>query len=418
MATTTDSGGAPKRAPRKRAATRKPSVVNSGVESLAEAPVTPPPQEIVFRGQDEALPQASASPFSLGNSIRRGDVTVFLRQLIMLLEAGTPILKSLRTLAHRGERAAMRSLIADIAAYVESGNPLWQAFDRHPRYFDTVFVNLIRAAEASGTLVDVLKRVTAYREEREMLARRVRGAMIYPIILVVACFGVIILLTKVVVPEFAAMFEKANMPLPNQTRIFLAASNIVAEFWYLPILLVIALIAVYKLWFVRNPVRRLMADRLKLRIPIIGPILHKNAIVEFTRTLSVLLRSGLSMMATLDLTRSAIHNRAVAQSLQDIRDSVEQGGGMEAPMRANADVLPPVVTDMFVTGEESGRVDVVAEQIADRYEEEVEIAVSTLGETLQPVFTLAIGVVVVILFISLFMPILGMIEQLTSNAAA
>jgi type IV pilus assembly protein PilC len=418
MATTADSGGAPKRAPRKRTAARKPSVVTSGVESLVESPVTPPPQEVVFRGQEEALPQPSTSPFSLGSSIRRGDVTVFLRQMIMLLEAGTPILKSLRTLAQRGERAAMRNLIADIAAYVEAGNPLWQAFDRHPRYFDTVFVNLIRAAEASGTLVDVLKRVTTYREEREMLARRVRGAMIYPIILVVACFGVIILLTKVVVPEFAAMFEKANMPLPNQTRVFLAVSNLVAEFWYLPILLVIALIAVYKLWFVRNPVRRLTADRLKLKIPIIGPILHKNAIVEFTRTLSVLLRSGLSMMATLDLTRSAIHNRAVAQSLQDIRDSVEQGGGMEAPMRANADVLPPVVTDMFVTGEESGRVDLVAEQIADRYEEEVEIAVSTLGETLQPVFTLAIGVVVIILFISLFMPILGMIEQLTSNAAA
>jgi type IV pilus assembly protein PilC len=349
-------------------------------------------------------------------TVRQYEITNFLRQLIMLLDAGTPLLKSLKTLSHRGQSPAIRGLVSDIAQYVEGGNPLWQSFDRHPRYFDTVFVNLIKASEASGTLTTVLRRVTEYRQKRELLTKRVRGAMIYPALLVIACFGVLLLLTNFVVPQFGEMFVKQNIEIPRGTQIFLAASDFLRVWWWTPVLAVILLVALYKAWFVRNPLRRLWADRIKLRIPITGPIVHKNAIVELTRTMSLLLRSGLSMMATLDLTRNAIHNRAVALSLQAVRDSVEQGGGLEAPLRASSDVIPAVVTDMFVTGEEAGSVDKIAEQIADVYEEEVKIAVDGLGEALQPVFTIIIGLVIIVLFVSLFYPIISMIENISGGA--
>lgn len=347
--------------------------------------------------------------------VRHSDVTIFLRQLILLLEAGTPILKSLQTLARRGERASVRALVGDIAEYVENGNPVWQAFERHPRYFDTVFVNLIKASEASGTLVPVLKRMTTYREEREAMARRVRGAMIYPVILVVACFGVLLLLTKFTIPQFQEMFAQQQVELPPFTRGFLGAADWFATYWWTVVLGVALLVVLYRLWFVRSPLRRMAADRLKLKLPVVGGIIHKNALVEFSRTLSLLLKSGLSMMATLDLTRNAIHNSAVAHSLQRIRDSVESGGGLEEPMRASYPLIPAVVTDMYVTGEEAGRVDEVAEQIAEAYDEEVRVAINNLGELLQPVLTLIIGLVVLLLFVALFLPILSLVTASTGG---
>lgn len=380
------------------------------------APERPQPRTMPLVGgaiEDTAPARSAPGGFlSRGGSIRTADVTIFLRQLIMLLEAGTPILRSLKTLSLRGQRASVRALVADIAEYVEMGNPLWQAFDRHPKYFDTVFVNLIKASEASGTLVTVLRRMVEYREERELLAKRVRGALIYPVILVLACLGVLLLLTNFVIPQFQTMYERAGLEVPATTQRFLDLSNFFASWWYVLLLGLFAVWFVYRFWFLRHPVRRLIADRWKLRIPIIGNVMHKHAVVEMTRTMSLLLRSGLSMMATLDLTRNAIHNRAVAQTLQGMRDSVERGGGLEEPMRASEPVLPPVVTDMFVTGEESGRLDQIAEQIADSYEEDVKIAVDNMGELIQPILTLIIGGIVVFLFVVLFLPIISMIDQL------
>lgn len=365
-------------------------------------------------------PTTTGSSFSTSLSfmkrgtVRYQEITDFLRQLIMLLESGTPLLKSLKTLAQRGQSEAIRGLINDLALYVEEGNPLWQAFDRHPRYFDTVFVNLIKASEASGTLTTVLQRLVDYRQRRDLLRRKVRGALFYPIVLVIACLGVLLLLTNFVVPQFQDMYEKQGIAIPHATQIFFNVSNWFRVWWWLPIVLILILILIYQLWFIRNPLRRLSADRFKLKIPIIGKIIHKYAIVEMMRTWSLLLRSGLSMMSSLELTKYSIHNQAVAQSLQALRDSIERGGGLEAPLRASADVIPPVVADMLITGEETGSIDKIAEQIADIYDNEVQVAINTLGEALQPIFTVIVGIIVVTLFVSLFYPMISMIEQITN----
>jgi type II secretory pathway component PulF len=368
-----------------------------------------------------SVPRVVTAPrpvrFAVGGGVRRNDITVFLRQLILLLDSGTPLLKSLKSLSERGEKEVVRALVSDIAQYVETGNPLWQAFERHPRYFDTVFVNLIKASEASGTLTTVLQRLVVYRERREMLVKRIRGAMMYPVILLVACFGAVLFISMVVVPEFQTMFEKFNVQLPRLTVYFIGTTTLISRYWWLGVLILAVLIALYKLWYVQNPIRRIRADRMKLRLPVLGPILRKNAIVEFSRTLALLLRSGLSMMATLDLVRNAIHNRAVAHTLQGMRDSVERGGGLEQPMRQASDIIPAVVADMMVTGEESGRLDSIAEQIANAYEEEVNISISTLGDTLQPILTVIIGVLVILLMLSVFLPLVNMINSLGAGGA-
>jgi len=403
---TRSSGSSREKSTAKRPAKRRGAAGSTGSDTSGE--------EIVVRpGED--LPRSTGSVFFRG-TVRHSDVTVFLRQLIMLLEAGTSILKALKSLAGRGNRQATRALIADIAAYVEQGNPLWQAFDRHPRYFDSVFVNLIRASEASGTLVPVLRRSVEYRERRAALAKRVKAALIYPVVLVAACFAVLFLIVTVVIPVFRDLFDQAGLAeeIPWYTEALFAASE--WFLWVVPIAFVVflAVVVLYKLW-VRNPLARLRADRVKISLPIVGKIIHKNALVEFTRTMALLLRSGLSMMASLDLTRKAIHNRAVGQSLQAVRDSVERGEGLEPPLRENEGVIPPVVADMIVTGEESGRVDLVCDQIADTYEEEVEIHVVTLGETLLPVFIVVIGATVLILILAIFAPLLSMMDALAGS---
>lgn len=365
-------------------------------------------------GDDYTGPAASAA--FLG-SVRERNVTDFLRQLIMLLKAGTPILRSLQTLSKRSNNPRVRALVSDITQYVEAGNPLWQAFDRHSRYFNRVFVNLIKASEASGTLITVLDRVVSYRTERELMRKRVRSAMIYPVILVLACTGVMLLISHVVIPEFRDMFQKADIEIPIGTQYLFQAADIFTVIWWWPFVIVIALLVAYRFIISKSPVARLWVDSIKLRIPIFGPIVKGGALVELTRTLALLIRSGVPMMATLELTRSAVNNQRVAEALQGVRDSVERGGGMEAPLRKAAPAIPHVVTDMLVTGEESGRVDEVSDQIADIYEQEVEIATQGLGEALQPIFTVIVGLGVGILFIALFYPLVSLIEQLASAGA-
>ncbi|MEA3365764.1 MAG: type II secretion system F family protein, partial [Candidatus Hydrogenedentes bacterium] len=249
----------------------------------------------------------------LGSSVRRRDITVFLRQLVMLLEAGTPLLKSLKTLSRRLENRAIRNMVQDIAEQVENGNPLWQAFERHPHeYFDTVFVALVKASEASGTLVDTLRRQTEYYERREMLLRRVKTALVYPGVLVVMCAAVLFIMAKFVVPAFQEIFEGAlEVEMPAFTNGLISVLQFMTS-W--PMLIVIlALVGLYVLYWLwkRSPVNRLLADRIKLRTPVLGRIEQKLAVAQMTSSLAMLLRSGLSMMVTLDLTRNAVHNQAV-----------------------------------------------------------------------------------------------------------
>lgn len=356
---------------------------------------------------------------SLALGVRESDIAAFLRQLIMLLDAGTPLLKSLKTLAERSDRAGVRALVSDIAQYVEMGNPLWQAFERHPRYFDAVFVNLIKASEASGTLTTVLERVTRYRERRIMLRRKVQAAMVYPLIVFLACFGVILIIGKFVMPEFKNIFATLDMAIPTFTLRFMAVVDVITNGKVIltAVIVLIVLIVLYKL-ITRDPRYRMRADRIKLMIPYIGPkIIRKNAIVDMTRTLSLLLSSGLSMMITLELTRNAIRNRAVGQTIQDLRDAVERGEGIEAPLRRVPRLIPPVVTDMLVTGEESGQLDKIANQVADTLEEEVNIHINTLSDLLPPILALIMGAFVLMLALAVFVPLIGMVEQLQQGGA-
>lgn len=350
-----------------------------------------------------------------GMGVRYKDVNVFLRQLIMLLEAGTPILKSLQTLAHRSERAAVRAMVSDIAQFVEMGNPLWRAFERY-REFDTVFVNLVRASEASGTLITVLKQLVEHRERTYILRKRIKASMLYPVILIIACFGVVVVISKVLIPNFKELFSRMDVPLPEFTQRFMAATDWLAAYWAHIIIALAVIFAAIKIVVWQSRWVKYHVDRWKLKIPVMGPIWKQEAIIRFTRSLSLLMKSGLSMMVTLDLVRRSIGNEAYARMTQEIADEVEKGESVEKPLRRNRGLMPGVVTDMLVTGQESGSMDAVAEQISQSYEEEMNIRVNALADLLVPLITVFIAVVVGMLAFALFKPMLAMLEALNSGS--
>ena len=360
--------------------------------------------------------QRASRSFAWVSTVRYSDITLFLRQLILLLEAGTPILKALRTLSARGRGAGIRALVGDIASSVESGTALWQAFERHPRNFETVFVNLVKASEASGNLVPVLKRLADSRDRRQMLLRKVRFALTYPTILIAACIGVIILMSKFVIPSFMDIIDKLDVQILAFTQYFVNTTNFISDWWLMWLVAPVLFFIVYKIAVTFSPGARYWADFLKLRIPVIGSILRAYAVVEMTRGLAMLLKSGMSMLVTLDLVRTTISNKAFAEALVKVRASVESGGGFETPLREQEGTIPGVVTDMLVTGEESGQMDQIAEHIANTYEEEVNLRVANLGEIIQPIVTIFIGVFVLMLAFAIFVPLLEMINNLQGQA--
>lgn len=396
-----------------------------GIEPIEPTPVDSIPiGEGKKRSAESTITPITATPTAGGGgsglfgsgSASKKDVTYFFRQLIMLVNAGTPILKALNTLSARGRHEGIKNLVADLARYVEAGNPLWQAFERHPKHFTPMEIQLIRASEASGTLTEVLERVARYRERREVMHKKMQGAAMYPLAVMIVCFLVIALMCLFVVPQFRQIFDQVrDLEIPWYTEFFFGLADL---FPYISIggfVGVAALILLYKFWFVKTPLGRLRADRIKLSLPIVGPILQKNAIVDFARTFALLQRSGLSILVTLDLVEEAISNKALANVMRSLSDSVERGEGLEQPMRAVENIIPPMVTDMFVTGEESGSVDKIADHVADTYEEEVEIQLNTLGEAIQPIIIVFMGLIVLAIAAALFVPLVGMLSALSSS---
>jgi len=339
-------------------------------------------------------------------------VTAFLRQLVMLLEAGVTLLRAINTLASRVSNKAFDVVLKDVADKIESGNTLWQSFSTHPRYFNHLFVSIIKAGEASGTLTEIITRLADYREKKALLRRQIRSALAYPFVILVAGLSVLVLFLVFVLPEFESLFINFDIELPAITKIALGFSRILVKFWWLWILMVAGTVALI-MSYARTPAGRLNVDRWKLKMPVFGNIMTQKVVADFAHTFATLLNAGISILETLDLTKEAVGNTAFAQDLQHVRDSIERGEGLEKPLRQST-VVPPIVTDMLATGEESGALDRVALHMARIFEKEVETSVNTFKSLIEPVMILGLGLIVMFLTLSFFWPYVSIINQVTS----
>lgn len=349
---------------------------------------------------------------SIGKSrVPEGVVTSYLRQLVMLLEAGVTLLRATNTLASRVSNKTFDKVLRDVAQRIEAGNTFWQSLASHPRYFNHLFVSIIKAGEASGTLTEIITRLADYREKQALLRRQVRSAMAYPFVIFAASAAVLILFLVFVLPEFESLFANFDIKLPAITRFALGASRGLVTFWWLWIMIVGGVVAAI-VAYGRTPGGRLNIDYWKLKMPIFGNILTLKVVADFAHTFATLLNAGISILETLDLTKEAVGNTAFAKDLVHVRESIERGEGLEKPLRQSK-VVPPIVTDMLATGEESGALDRVSLQMAIIFEKEVETSVNTLKSLIEPIMILGLGLVVMFLVLSFFWPYISIINQVT-----
>ena len=351
---------------------------------------------------------------SLGPTvIKRKDLTVLTRQLAILLGAGLPLIRSLRTLERQAKNPAVRTVLNKTAETVEGGATFAEALSQHPKSFDKLFLNMVRAGEASGAMETILDRLAGFMEKASRIAGKVKSAMIYPAVILTISMLAVVGLMIFIVPNFSKIFSDLlgpNEPLPAPTLAIIAISTTLVSRWYCYVGGVVAVIVLYKIT-VRIPAGKWGVDWVKYNMPLFGPIIAKSAISRFGRTLGTLLSSGVPVLNSLAIVKETSGNDVVASAIQKVHDAVKEGEGIAVPLNATK-IFPPMVISMVEVGEETGKLPEMLEKIADTYDEEVDNSVSALTSLIEPLMIVALAGIVGSIVIALFLPLVKIIEKM------
>jgi type IV pilus assembly protein PilC len=357
-------------------------------------------------------PAAAAAPGARRRSVggvSTKALTQFTRQLSTLINAGLPILRSLRILEQQQKPGPMRLAIRYVGDDVEGGATLSEAMARHPKAFDRLYTNMVRAGEAGGVLDTILQRLADFMEKSQALKHKVVGAMIYPTAVISFALGIVSLLLVFVVPKFQDIFKDLGEELPLPTKMLLNTSHWVRGGGWI-FLLVAPLLVFMGLRLLKiSAGGRYFSDAVAIRLPIMGMIVSKTAIARFSRTLGTLIAAGVPILEALLITADTAGNEVYARALMKVRDGIREGENVADPLRQSK-IVDPMVVNMIDVGEETGELDTMLNKIADTYDEEVETLVSGLTALLEPVMVITLGLIVGFIVISLFMPMVGMIK--------
>jgi type IV pilus assembly protein PilC len=341
-------------------------------------------------------------------SIKMRDIVIFTRQFSTMINSGLPLVQALDILAQQSENPALKDTTRQVVFDVESGNTVADALRKHPKAFTELYVNMVAAGEAGGILDTILMRLAIFMEKNDALVRKVKGAMIYPgVIMSVAAIAITVLLVFVI-PTFQSMFASANIPLPLPTRIVIQMSKLLKNFWYVLVIAIVAFVFLLKRYYA-TPSGKLVIDRLLLKAPVLGDVLRKSAVSRFTRTLGTLISSGVSILDGLEITAKTSGNRVIQDAIMESRASIAGGDTIAAPLKKSK-VFPPMVISMIAVGEQTGGLDEMLTKIADFYDEEVDAAVSGLLALMEPVMIVFLGVVVGGMVVAMYLPIFDMVN--------
>ncbi len=344
----------------------------------------------------------------LGAGVKMREIVVFARQFATMINSGLPLVQSLDILAKQTENVALRKVIEQVLYDVESGHTLADAMRQHPKIFSDLFVNMVAAGEAGGILDTILLRLAVFLEKADALRRKIKGAMIYPgVVLSVAVIAVTVLLIFVI-PTFQDMFEQAGVPLPGPTQFVIMLSELLQARWYVFAGAIVAAGFAIQRYY-KTPQGQLVLDRLVLRVPILGPLQRKAAIARFTRTLGTLVSSGVAILDGLEITARTSGNRVVHDAIMESRASIAGGDTISEPLKKSG-VFPPMVVQMINVGEQTGGLDEMLTKIADFDDEEVDAAVEALLSALEPVMIVFLGVIVGGMIVAMYLPIFDMIN--------
>src|SRR6476660_1213215 len=353
-------------------------------------------------------------PMSIGG-VPRKQLVAFTRQLSTLQDAGLPILRSLQILEQQQKPGLLKAIIGGVAEEVEGGGTLSDAMAKYPKAFDKLYVNMINAGEAGGVLDLILARLADFMEKAAKLKKKVIGAMIYPAVVITIAVGIVSMIMIFVIPKFEQIFKDFKTDLPGITQVLLAVSRWFAHDygWAYVLFSPIAFMLIIKLIRISEG-GKYFVDAVKLKIPILGSILAKTSIARFTRTLGTLISAGVPILDAINITKETAGNEVYARALQKVHDAIREGESMADPLRQTK-VCDAIVVNMIDVGEETGDLDKMLLKVADNYDSDVDVLVASLISILEPVMVVILGVIVGFIVIALFMPMITLIEGITSK---
>ena len=346
----------------------------------------------------------------LGGRIKPLDISLMTRQLATLIGAGIPLVDSLTALVEQVDKEKFKKVLSEIRERVNEGGSLAEALAHHGKVFPTLYVNMVRAGESSGTLDLVLVRLADFTEYQVRLRSKVQGAMMYPIIMIFVAIIIVSILFVVVVPKIIKIFDRLQATLPVPTKILIATSHLVKNYWWL-IILVVVFSAFMFLRYINSEKGREKWDRFKLWVPIFGPIVMMIAIARFTKTLATLLASGVPILTALDIVKAVLGNVVLEKVIDEARSSIQEGESIAAPLKRSGR-FPPIVTHMIAIGEKSGELENMLTNVANAYDSQVDTKINTLTSLLEPIMIVAMGGVVGFIVFSILLPILKMNQAL------
>jgi|SRR5579863_583263 len=355
----------------------------------------------VFEGEKGAKGRPRRWVF--GEWISQQDVAIFTRQLSTLLSAGIPLMEALGALTEQVEKQELKRILADVREAVREGSALSAAVAHHPHVFPELYIQMVRAGEASGTLDRILVRLADFLEYRMKLRGKVVSALAYPILMLLVSILVLFFLITYAVPKVTVIFEEMHQALPLPTRILMAISNGLSSYWWL-LLGGAAAIGFALRRYTATPAGRVAYDRFLLRLPLFGKIVRMVALARFSRTLATLLSSGIQLLGALEIVRDVVGNQILSEAIQKARENIREGESIADPLRRSG-VFPPLLTHMIAVGEKSGDLEVMLQKVADTYDDEVETVVSALTALLSPMMILLMGGVVFCIVLAILLPI-------------
>ena len=349
-----------------------------------------------------------------GGKVKPKVLTTFTRQLATLVDAGLPLLRGLRVLEKQERNSTLKRILGELAPAIEGGSTFSEALAQHPKVFNRLFVNMVKAGELGGVLEVVLKRLAEFSEKAQKIKGKVKAALFYPIAVLFVAMGILALLLLFVIPRFKDVFANMGVTMPKFTLLVLAISDTV-RLHFLPVMGSVAVCVVILLLIIKKTkFGRYFWDKFKLKVPPMGAVVSKVAISRFSRTLGTLVSSGVPILQALMIVKETAGNVIIADAVTKVHESVKEGETITAPLESSR-VFPPMVVSMVDVGEQTGALPEMLLKIADTYDEEVDNAVSAMTSLLEPIMIIFLAVVVGSIVIAMFLPLISMINQMSSG---
>jgi type IV pilus assembly protein PilC len=345
---------------------------------------------------------------SFGGSVGTKDLAIFTRQFSTMISAGLPLVQCLDILSRQTSKPMFAKVIGEVNRDVEAGATLADALGKHKKVFDNLFCNMVAAGEAGGILDDILSRLATYIEKADALKRKVKGAMIYPAVVLTVALGATAFMLIAIIPTFAKMFADFGGELPLPTQIVLFLSNILRMFWWAMLAAIIGLVVGLRQYYKTDSGQKNI-DKWLLKVPAVGDVLLKGAVARFTRTLGTLISSGVPILAGLEITAKTSGNRIISDAIMGARTSIREGETVSEPLKVSG-AFPPMVVQMIAVGEQTGALDEMLNKIAVFYEAEVDQAVENLTSIIEPVMIVVMGGIVGGMVVAMYLPMFKLIN--------